>query len=1075
MRPIKRNQIVRFGSLGRMMMSGLLVGMLLCANVVLGQGKGLTVSGTVRDLSGQVLPGASVSVKGTSTFATTNNLGQFTIPVPSSESVVAVSLMGHRPVDITVGNKTSIEVVLEDDFNEMEDLVVVGFGTQKRENLTGAVGTTDAKTFENRPVTSAVQALQGMIPGLNIASISGTLDSKPDMNIRGIPNIGPGSIGAPLILIDGMEADINSVNPQDIESVSVLKDAASSSIYGSRAPFGVILITTKKGQKGKTTLSYTNNLRWSDPIIMPKTMDSYTFALTMNEGYKNGGHTPLFDDDHIQRIRDYQSGALKESVPVNPNNPSYWMDGYYGGNDNVDYFKEVYRSWAFSQDHNLSLSGANDKLGYYASLNYLDQNGLMRFNQDKYERFSTNVKLNAEVTPWATFSTNTRFMKDNYGRPSMMTDGLYGDILRQGWPTLPMYDPNGNMYCTPSAPLKLRDGGRGNYETETMYQQFQFNIRPLEGWNINAEYNFRTTNTDTSWDIQQLSNHDVDGNPYVYYPESHVHNAHLRDNFHNVNIFSDYTLDLQNGHRLKFMAGFQSELFKIHTFSAQRDGIIISSLPEIDLTSGFDPWGDPKSAIVSGSRGDWATAGFFGRVNYDYKERYLVEVNARYDGTSRFRKDKRWHTFISASAGWNVAKEEFWNEIKPYVSTLKPRVSYGELGNQNTTDFYPTYSVIQQGTANGNWIIGGTLPNTAGSPTLISTFMTWERSKTWNFGVDIAAFKNRLTTSFDYYIRETLDMIGSGPERPATLGIAVPVINNADLKTLGWELSVAWRDRLNCGLGYGVTLLLSDARTEVTRYANETGSLGTFRKGQQLGEIWGYTTLGIAQTQQQMDDHLATMTNGGQDDLGADWRAGDIMYADRDNDGKIGSGAYTIDDHGDLTIIGNETPRYRFGVDISADYKGFDFRAFFQGVMKRDYFADNFSFWGVTNDTWSVAPTTNHLDYFRAEAVEHLGQNLNSYFPRPVIGSNKNQQVQTKYLQNAAYLRLKNVQLGYTLPASITQKAGIAKLRIYASAENVFTVTKMFKMYDPETVGGGWGAGVYPLSRVISFGVNVNF
>lgn len=1046
---------------------------------VYAQNNDTLISGSVKNESGEAVVGATITA-GQNYGALTDANGEFSLAVPATTTALRVSHLAYLTQDITLGNRTRFEIVMMDDQHLLDEFVVVGFGVQKKVNLTGSVGTVDAKNFENRPVATATQALQGIVPGLNITSADGGsmgADNKTTINIRGIGTIGAGSTGAPLILIDGMEGDINIVNPLDIENISVLKDAASSSIYGSRAPFGVIMITTKKGKKGKPTVNYTNNLRWSDPILMPRTMDSYTFALTMNEGHINGGYTPFFDADHLKRIQDYQAGTLKESVPVNPDNPTYWMDGYYGGNDNVDYFDAIYRNWVFSQDHNLSVSGASDKIGYYASFNYLDQNGLMEFNQDTYDKFATTLKLNAKLTDWADLNVNTRYSKEDYRRPTNMSDGLHTSVMRTGWPTLPLYDPNGYLFSAPSPALGLQEGGRAKWETENIYQQFQLVIEPVRGWKIFGEYNFRSTNRLTSWDQQQLINHDANGEPYVYDGRSSVHNDMLKESFSNVNVYSDYTYVFDSGHTLKAMAGFQSELYKTKVFGAERVGLIVPSFTEIDLTSGIDYWGGVQPPKVNGSGDHWSTAGFFGRINYDYKQRYLLEANVRHDGTSRYRAGLRWNTFMSASAGWNVSEELFWEPLKRHVDQLKLRASYGELGNQNTDNYYPTYQQMGIGSANGLWLIGGGQPNTATAPKLVSTLMSWERINTWNFGIDFSALRGRLTGSYDYFVRKTLDMIGPAPELPLTLGTEVPKTNNTDLKTYGWELSLTWNDRTKFGLGYSIRLLLSDSQTTITRYPNETNSLNEsmYRKNQKMGEIWGYTTLGIARTQDQMDSHLASLTNGGQDALGDRWEMGDIMFVDKNKDGKIDAGAYTLDDHGDLSIIGNSTPRYMIGLDLSADYKAFDIRLFFQGVLKRDFFQNDYVFWGVTNNVWSVAPTTNHTDYFRGNAEHPLGQNLDSYFPRPDFSSAKNQQVQTKYMQNAAYLRLKNIQLGYTLPASFTQKFAVSKLRIYVSCENLLTFTSMFKQFDPETISGGWGGAVYPLSKSISFGVNVNF
>lgn len=1033
-----------------------------------------TVSGTVKDEKGETIIGASVSVVGTTNGTITDTEGHYSLNVSDpSTATLKFSFIGYKEQLVPVRGQTEINLTLKEDIQALEEVIVVGFGTQKKVNLTGAVGTVSADALETRPVMMATQALQGLVPGLQILQNNGSLEDRASINIRGTATIGKGSSGSPLILIDGMEGDINAINPQDIENISVLKDAAASSIYGSRAPFGVILVTTKKGKTGKPTINYNNSFRWSDPVLLPQMADSYTFATYFNDACMNAGSSPQFDEDQLQRIKDYQEGKTTASVIPNPNNPGYWGDGYLYGNDNVDWYKAIYRSWTFSQEHNFSVSGGNDAINYYLSVNYLDQNGLMRFNQDTYDRYTGTAKINIKMTDWAQLNYSSRFIREDYGRPSTLRNDLYHNIARQGWPTLPLYDPNGYLYDAPSPALGLRDGGRGIWQTDYIYQQAQLIIEPVKNWKTFVDFNYRIKDAQCHWDIQKTYNHDVAGNPFVFNNNSHVHEDELKENYMNLNAYTEYTLNLESGHNFKGMIGFQSELLKHNSFNLQREGIILSSLPVVDLTTGIDAAGKQVTPTVGGKKEHWATAGFFGRINYDYQQKYLFEVNLRYDGTSRFRAAERWDLFPSFSVGWNLAREAFWENIEKYVGTFKFRGSYGELGNQNTDLWYPTYQIMNVAASNGDWLVNGAKPNTAQSPSLVSSSLTWERVKSWNLGLDFGAFNNRLTGSVDYYQRKTLNMVGPAPELPLTLGTSVPQTNNTDLKTYGFELSIGWNDRLKNGLGYSAKFLLSDSQTEITRYPNETGRLDTFRDQMKMGEIWGYHTIGIAQTQGEMDEHLKSLPQGGQDALGNRWEAGDVMFADTNGDGKIDGGANTLDDHGDLTIIGNSTPRFHFGIDLGADYKGFDFRAFFQGVMKRDYFPNNYYFWGAHDDVWHSTCMVPHLDYFRDSKDHILGQNLNSYFPRPDFSSNKNHQTQTRYLQNAAYIRLKNIQLGYTLPTELTQKFFISRLRVYFSGENLWTGTSMFDTFDPETIDGGWNGSVYPLTKTLSFGLSI--
>lgn len=1051
------------------------------------QGK-VKVSGVVKDEKGETLPGANVLEKGTTNGVSTGIDGKFALEV-NAGAILNVSFMGFVSQDVLVGDKREFEIVLKEDTQTLDEVVVVGFGSQKKVNLTGAVGTADSKVLAQRPVMTATQALQGVVPGLIISQNNGSLESRASINIRGTATIGEGSSGSPLILIDGMEGSLDAINPQDIENISVLKDAAASSIYGSRAPFGVILVTTKSGKAGKLTVNYNNSFRWSDPVILPQTLDSYTFACYFNDATFNDNGSYYFSPEHIQRILDYQSGKLTSGIPDGGN--GYWADGYAEGNANEDWYDNMYRSWAFSQEHNLSATGGSEDVNYYFSLNYLDQNGLMEFNQDKYQRYTATAKVNTRLNSYIRFNYSNRFVREDYGRPAELTDGLYEIIGRQGWPTLPLYDPNGYLFDAPSPALRMRDGGRDKMTTDWLYQQAQIIIEPVKDWQIFGEFNYRVKSADRHWDSQQYFNHDVKGRPYLRKTSSNVHEDHKKENYLNVNLYTDYQKSFANGHYFKVMVGFQTELMKQKLFGLQRNGIMVPGMPEVDLTNGQEN-GVVAQTDANGERNEWATADFFGRVNYNYKQRYLFEANLRYDGSSRFRRHNRWGWFPSVSVGWNIAQEPFMEDYIDIVNNLKIRGSYGELGNQNTVgkdnkdNWYPTYQIMGVGTSNGDWLINGNKPNTSSIPELVSVSLGWERIKTWDIGLDLGLLDNRLTGSFDYYVRRTEDMVGPAPEMPGILGIAVPKTNNTDLKTYGWELMLSWRDNIK-NFHYGLTLSLSDAQTEITRYPNETGSLasGIYRKGQKLGEIWGYQTVGIAKTDAEMQAHLATLTNGGQDALGSKWAAGDIMYADLNGDKKIDNGENTLSNHGDLVKIGNSTPRYNFGIDLTAGWKGLDFRIFFQGVMKRDFFPSDITdsgtknsfFWGVIDNMWWSSGLKGHENYFRPEGTNSpLGPNVDAYFPRPIFnGSSKNQQVQSRYLQKASYIRLKNVQLGYTLPAFISKKVGISSLRVFVSGENLWTGTKMFKTFDPEQIDGGKGGSVYPLSKIISTGLSITF
>ncbi|TDE11402.1 TonB-dependent receptor [Dyadobacter psychrotolerans] len=1043
------------------------------------------VEGIVKDAQG-VLPGVSIVAKGTSTGTISDGNGAYKLDV-SGDAVLIYTFIGYEAKEVSVKSVQpvngvyKIEVNLANQINNLDEVVVVGFGTQKKVNLTGAVATVDAKAIENRPVRNATQALQGLVTGLNISQNNGSLETNPSINIRGTGTIGNSS-SSPLIMVDGMEGSLNAINPQDIESISVLKDAAAAAVYGSRAAFGVILITTKRGKSGKLQLNYNNSFRSTAPVLMPKMMDSYTFALFFNDAGTNGGSAPHFSAEHLQRIKDYQDGKITASVIPSPSNTptnQVWGDGYAYGNANVDWYKEMFRSKTLSQEHNFSLSGGNEKTQVYISGNYMGQQGLMRFNQDDFTRYGFTAKINSQLSEAVSVNYSTRFLREDYNRPSQLTNGFYDNLGRQGWPTLPLYDPNGNLFSSPSPALGMRDGGKDRSQKDYLYQQLQLVFEPIKGWKTFTEINYRTRNDFRHWDTQRTYNYDINNNPILYGRNSDVYEYGYKENYFNSNIYSEYSKTLAQKHFFKIMGGFQTELTKYRDLSATRNGIMVAELPTIATTNGTDGLGLIVAPGVTGVYQRWATAGFFGRLNYDYDGKYLIEANLRYDGSSRYRAEQRWNLFPSVSVGWNMAREKFWEDNISFINTMKLRASYGQLGNQKpadgSADFYPTYVTQPVGTATGSWLIANARPNTAGAPGLVASTLTWETIKSYDIGLDWGLFNNRLTGSADWFLRKTINMVGPAPTLPVILGTAVPQINNTDLKTSGFELEIAWNDRLKNGLGYNLRFLLSDYQTTITRYPNPTGDLGTYRAGQKLGDIWGYQTIGIAKSQEEMNTHLASLPNGGQTALGSQWAAGDIMYADLNGDGQITQGATTLANPGDRSLIGNSTPRYTIGADINLDWKGFDFRGFLQGVLKRDIWQGSYFFWGATSNMWFSTGLVEHEDYFRADANHPLGQNLDSYYPRPNFRDGKNQQTQTRYLQDASYIRLKNIQLGYTIPANITKKFAVQKLRFYLSGENVFTKTKMAKMFDPETVDGGSGGSVYPLSKVYAAGLSLTF
>lgn len=1057
------------------------------------QQKQIQVRGVVKDIHGEPIIGASVLEKGTTNGIITDLDGKFSLSVKPGVNLV-ISYIGYQSQEVPAVAGKEINVKLQEDTKTLDEVVVVGFGTQKKVNLTGAVGTADAKDLESRPVISATQALQGLVPGLQITTSSGELDKNMNINIRGAGTIGKGSSGSPLILIDGMEGDLNTINPQDIENISVLKDAAASSIYGSRAPFGVILVTTKSGKAGKVSVNYNNSFRIANPVNMPEMMDSYTFANFVNSGQKNMGTGAYFTDETMQKMLDYQAGKLQHGIELKPGSTTEWEDTWGKGYANTDWYAETYKSSVFSQEHNISVTGGAEKVTFYTSFNYLNQGGLLKLGDDGLKRYNVSGKMNATITDWLKFKYNTRFTRSDVWRPTKFRDdypGFYPWFGTQSWPNLPLYDANGH-YMSNYPSILLEEGGDRTMQTDQFYNQASIVLEPIKNWITNIEFNYGITNRNIKELDLPFDGYDGTGVKKDLKGTSSLQQEYKKENYLNLNIYSEYSHLFDNGHNFKVMLGFQAEEMKQDYSLIKKVGVVSPDRPEFNLTTGLNGYGGKVEPTIKGYHNEWATAGFFGRLNYDYQERYLAEINMRYDGTSRFRRGSRWQWSPSFSLGWNIAREAFWEPMLNTVNTLKLRGSYGELGNQNTNEWYPTYRIMKLEPLNGSWLQDGAKPNTANIGDLVSSTLTWESVRTWDAGIDFGFFNNRLTGSFDYYIRYTDNMVGPSPEIPSTLGIKAPSSNNCDLKTNGWEVSLAWRDRLKNGLGYGINLTLSDAKTIVTSYpGNETNSLDmningigwnpVYQQGRPVGEIWGFETVGIAKTDAEMQAHLDKV--GGQSAIGSKWGAGDIMYADLDGKPGITKGAATLDDHGDLKVIGNDTPRYFFGIDLSADWKGFDVRCFFQGVMKRDYWGYGY-FQGVLFGTrgdqsmWHVRGLKEYQDYFRAEEIgldgHKIPANLDAYYPRPIFKEGiKNQQAQTRYLQDASYIRLKNLQIGYTLPQTWMSKVGLTKCRVFVSGENLWTGTSLSSLFDPETISGGAGGNSYPLSRTWSFGLSV--
>lgn len=1021
-------------------------------------------NGVVTDTTGETVIGASVVVKGTTNGTITGLDGDFSLSGVTKGSILVVSFVGYQNTEVK-WNGQPLTIVLKEDTKVLDEVVVVGYGTQKKANLSGAVAAVDGKVLQDRPITNIGQGLQGVVPNLNITmNNGGAPGATSSFNIRGNTSLNGGS---PLVLVDNVQMDANLVNPDDIESISVLKDAASASIYGARAAYGVILITTKKGKKSdKPTVSLSATGYWQSPALTFHNVNSMQYLTMMDEAYQNdGGSGHYFKSQVYQYAEDYFNGKYDSPVFFDTAYDTYKY-GYCG---NTDWWDELYKT-SFSQIYTANISGGNDRTTYYASVSMNDQGGILKAGDDKYNKYNANVNISSNITKWLNVSakiahTYTDELHPTGGTTAMNSTAYSGLSSYSGMmkgdlsPLMPVKHPDGHYagqggYTNPVAIME--QGGNAQYKQNDLWMTGAVKITPIKGLVINADYTWNFYGKSSNQHVQNFYDYTAVPGTENYYPWTNPSSVTVtnNDDYYNAfNAFAEYTFSLKEKHNFKVMVGYNQENKHKKYHYAGRKNLIDSSNPSLNLAYG--------DMAMNGSETHWSVNGFFARINYDYKGKYLLELNGRYDGSSKFPHGDRYAFFPSASVAWRVSEEKFWEPIRGWFDNFKLRASYGSLGNQALDEsrygnfpYLATYGINTKYGA----LLNGTRPVAVSVPGLVSASFTWETVNQIDFGFDASFFGGRLNTSFDWYRRNTKDMLTAGQALPAVLGTSVPQENAADMKTVGWEVSLEWNDRLSNGFGYHIKGVLSDYQASITKFSNPTKLLGIHYVGEKLNEIWGYVSNGLFQSDEDAKAADQSYLSGGS------WGAGDVKYEDLNNDGKIDIGKNTLDDSGDRKIIGNSTPRYSYGITAGFDYKGFDFEMFWQGIGKRDYWLGGSQFWGFT-DEWCT-PLTSSLDYWTED-------NRDAYFPRlhhyGVNGGNH--QVSTRYLQNAAYLRLKNVVLGYTIPRSITEKVKISRLRVFVQGENLLTFTPLIDSYDPETLNNM----TYPINKKISVGLNLTF
>lgn len=1044
--------------------------------------------GVIKDSDQNLIEGATIKLTGTATSTKSDADGSFVLAIMSDRGAIEISMVGYQTQTVPFQNLNPITVFLESENTGIEEVIVVGYGTQKRGNLTGAVDYIDSEAFQNRPITNLSQGLQGMVANLNITPADGRPSQSPSFNVRGRTSIGQG--GSALILIDGVEGNPALINPQDIESVTVLKDAASSAIYGARGAFGVVLITTKNPTEDQVQINYSGNYAIKDPTYIPEFVtDGYQWASMFNEAFsswnnyasypQNVNKTMRFSQEYLQELKRRSEDPSLPRVEVDPATGEYI---YY---DSHDWMADLYKKNTYAVNQNLSISGKSNKTSYIFSASHLTQPGLFKHNSDDFKRYNIRAKGTIELTDWLNIHNNTEFSKNLFHIPMNIGEGggIWRNIVAEGHPMVPMFNPDGTL--TQSAAYTVGDyvyGKNGmDYDRNIVRTMSGFHAKFLDNkLNVKGDFTYQNTNSNENRIRVPVPYSRIQG-VVEYLGEQYNDIREIQRNTQYIasNLYADYETVFADKHYFKALAGYNYELSTYKRIGMERNGLIYEDAEDINLALG-------ESMATTGGYEQWNILGGFFRFNYVYDDRYLLEVNGRYDGSSKFPEHERYALFPSISAGWRISNESFWKVNPAIVSDFKVRASYGSLGNGNIGSY-----VFQEQLALSQMarILEGRQNASTSAPNVLPDGLTWETATTVNYGVDLSLLRNKIMINADFYSRKTTNMFTAGRELPAVFGAASPRGNYADLETKGFELTVNYRDNFEVAgkpLNFDIRATLADSKSKILKFNNERRLLTDYYEGQTLGEIWGYVTDGFFTSENQIrtaaDQRLFNTTAPGV------WRTGDIKFKDINNDGVINNGENTVDNPGDRIIIGNESPRYSFGLNLGLDYSNFFVSAFFQGIGKQAWYPSRGSntFWGQYNAPYGH-PLVSQLDNIWSE------DNPDAYFPRYTgylawADGGTLRETQTRYLQNMAYIRMKNLQIGYKLPQSVVQKMKAKSMSVFFSGENLFTYSPMFKItkgnIDPENTGdsdtllgdSNQGDGFnYPMLKSYSFGLTLTF
>ncbi|MDH6533515.1 TonB-linked SusC/RagA family outer membrane protein [Parabacteroides sp. PM5-20] len=1010
------------------------------------------VSGTITDNTGEPIPGASVSLKGTSQGVITDIDGNYQLVVPAN-ATLEISYIGYKSQVISVNGRNQIHIIMEEDTQLVDEVVVVGFAKQKKANLTGSVSAVKVgEILGDRPITTAGNILQGTIPGLQATVSSGQPGSGYSFNIRGETSINGGS---PLIVVDNVPyaGAIELINPDDIESITVLKDGGAAAIYGSRSTFGVILITTKGASlEQKFQLDYRNNFTFTNPFELPVKAS----PMDAMQAFKDMGLSSVYTGHNVDEWMGY--------LTTYNSNPSMYPNGYVINEQGTRYsLRESdilgdFFGTGFEQKHDITASGGSKSHSYRISFGYTNQDGVMASNKDRFERYNFRSYTNAKLTNWLTGQVDVSYIKSENTTPNR-ADYQWA-VAYPSYVEMVDLDINGELVPAGSPANQAKLGGKNVNARNQSRITGKLIANPLEGLVLNAEYTYddlRRTQKNHSKTIRVT-------NPPKYEAETHNSIPSLSKTEYKTmlsvwNIYGSYTREF-NKHNLTGLLGFNQEVYDYEWVTSTGKDFISNQMPSFNLAQEWDPITDGYT--------QYSLRGYFGRINYDYNNRYLLELNGRYDGSSKFPSGHRWGFFPSVSVAWRIMQEPFMESFLDYVPEFKVRASYSTIGNQNVSAYQFNPSM---GGSKAVWIADGTRPNTLGAPGLVSDNFTWETVESYNLGFDISLLRNRFQANVDLYQRNTRDMLTDAIELPAVVGASAPKQNVANLSSKGFELEFKWNDQIG-KVRYHIGVNLYNYNSKITKYSNETGlfyqqnsaqDAKRYREGMKVGEIWGYTFDRFYQENDFVDGKLK---EGIAYVRGRTPKPGDVLFVDHDGDGMITTGAMTTEDPGDQKIIGNSSLKLQYGIHGGLSWNNIAFSFIMQGVGKRDMWLSNYltqpfqyeygTIYAHQLNYWT--PTNTNPEYPRLYPTGSRDGNYASNFSRS-----------DKYLINGAYLHVKNLSLSYTLPRTLVSKIGLDNIRVYGTVENPFIFNHMPEGLDPTLSGGGSGLG-YPLMRSYSVG-----